>query len=322
MSGKNNNRILLIVLLVLAAIFVVTRFTRVKNSNQTLRTDITEIDTSMVSSILLYPKLDQGKEIRFERRGSAWSVARDGIRAAADAQSVRNTLSELQNLETEQLVSRSPDSWSEFQVDDSLGTRIILKEGKKTSLDLIVGRFQYQAPPQGQNNMYGQNRVSGKTYIRLHGEEEVYSVQGFLAMSVNQPFERWRNNSICSISKSQLSRMVFDYPADSGYVAEKTGAGWMVAGVLADSASVHTYLNGVIRLSHSEFADGFQAGNDPDYRLTFEGDNMQTVQLSAYSEQGGIVLHSSINPDSWFSIEEEMFTDIFPAYPSLLAAEN
>ena len=318
MSGKKNNRVLLILFLALAAVFVITRFTSVKNPDRTLRTDIVEIDTSMVTSMLIYPRAETGEEIRFSKNGSAWTVSMGDITASADVQSVRATLAELMNLETEQLVARSPDKWESYQVDDSLGTRIIVVQGKKRVLDLVVGRFQYQPPPQQNYNMYGQNRVTGKTYIRLRGEKEVYSVDGFLALSVNQTFQRWRNQAITRISKTQLSKIVFDYPADSGYIAEKTDAGWLVAGIMADSLSMETYLNGISRKSHPEFADGFQAGTEPDYRITFEGDNMQAVQLNAYTNRGDTVLQSSINPDTWFSIKEELFADIFPGYSALL----
>lgn len=318
MSGKKNNRMMLILFLALAAVFVITRFTRVKNSERTLRTDIVQIDTSMVTSMILYPRSEMGDEIRFSKNGTAWSVSRDDITAPADEQSVRATLAELMNLQAEQLVARSREKWNSYQVDDSLGTRIIIMEGKKRALDLVVGRFQYEPPPQQSYNMYGQNRVSGKTYIRLWGENEVYSVDGFLAMIVNQTFNRWRNQTITRINKSQLSKIVFEYPADSGYIAEKNDAGWLVAGIMADSSSMDSYLNEISRRSHSEFADGFKAGPDPDYRITFEGDNMQSVQLNAYADQGNRVLQSSLNPGTWFSIDEDLFAEIFPAYSALL----
>ena len=85
MSGKFNNRLLLLVFVVLAAIFVITRFTKVKNSNRTLKTDLVQMDTSQVSSILLYPAIEQGAELRFNRIGTSWSVSRKEIEAAANS---------------------------------------------------------------------------------------------------------------------------------------------------------------------------------------------------------------------------------------------
>ena len=302
MSGKFNNRLLLLVFVALATIFVITRFTKVRNSNQTLKTDLVQMDTSQVSTIRLYPAIEKGTELLFNRNGSSWSVTREEIEAVANMTSVKGLLGELQNLKAQQLVTRSIQEQAQYQVDDSLGSRIVIMEGKNTSVDLVVGRFQYEPAPGGYD-MYGQNRGTGKTYVRLSGEDEIYWVEGFLAMSINQPFNQWRDQNITRLNTSQLSRIIYDYPADTGFVAQHSDAGWMVAGLLADSLSMVNYLNGLTRLTHDEFADEFNPGSDPDYSVIFEGDNMKSLQLKGYSQTSGqIIVNSSINPDSWFQI--------------------
>jgi len=320
MSRKINNRVLLIVFLALAAIFVITRFTSVGRPEQSLRSDLGEIDTASVTAMLIYPQAEQGGELRFEREGDGWTVTHEGNTANADSRNISSTLAELQALKAQQLVARSSERWSDYQVVDSLGTRVIVKEDNRTTMDLVVGRFQYQPPPQNSYNPYGQSRVSGKTYVRLHGEDEVYSVEGFLAMSLNQNFERWRDQSLTRLNRGQVSRIVYDYPADSGFVAEKSNGGWMVAGLMADSASMATYLSRVSRKSHSQFKDGFQPPAEPDFRVSFEGDNMQPQQVRAYLQSDSmVVLNSSINQDSWFSAEMgSLFNDLFPSADELI----
>jgi hypothetical protein len=321
MSGKFNNRMLLVVFLILAAIFLITRFTSLGKSDRTLVTDITEIDTSQVSSILLYPKAEKGTMLEFRRKGALWTVSREDLTVAADARSVMSTLGELMNLKTDQLVARSRESWPEYAVDDSLGSRVIVKEGKKTALDLVVGRFQYQPPPQNQYNPYGQSSGTGKTYIRLSGEKEVYATDGYLAMSINQDFNRWRDQRVTQLNRARVSKIIFDYPADSGFVAERNDAGWMVAGIMADSASMAGYLNRVSRKTLREYADGFQPAGDPDFRVSFEGDNMSPQQVRAYKQEGDkVVLNSSINPDTWFRTGRSgVFSDLFPGSEKLLS---
>ncbi len=320
MSGKFNNSLLLVIFLVLAVIFVIAKYTTGRKAERTLATDIVQIDTSQVSSILLYPRAEQGTQLEFRKNGTSWTVTRGEITAAADARSVTSTLGELLNLEAEQLVARSRESWAEYQVDDSLGTRVIVKEGKKTTLDLVVGRFSYQPAPQNQYDPYGQNRVTGKTYVRLSDGKEVYAVEGFLAMSINQAFDRWRDQRVTQLNRTQVSRIIFDYPADSGFVAERNDAGWMVAGIMADSASMASYLNGISRKTLREFADGFQPGGDSDYRVSFEGDNMSPQQVRAYIQpDSSIVVNSSINPDTWFlTTFDGLFGDLFPGAGELL----
>jgi hypothetical protein len=324
MSGKINNRTLLLVLLVFITLFVISRFTSLKKPDRTLKANLIQIDTSRVSSILLYPEAENGKQLEFNKTNNSWTVSREGISAPADAGAVKNTLSELQNLKAEQLVALSPENWNEYQVEDSSGTRVVLKEGNKVTLDLIVGRFQYQPPPQNSYSPYAQNRGIGKTYVRLSGENEVYSVNGFLSMSLNQEFSRWRNRTISRMNSSGITRIVFDYPADSGFVAQRSEAGWMVSGILADSSSMAKYLQRSTNKTHSRFADGVQPGPEPDYSLVFEGDNMKPQQIKAYIQKNGsIVLNSSFNPDTWFLFEDrDQIMDLFPASGKLISGEN
>jgi hypothetical protein len=323
MSSRFNNRLLLIILVGLLSIFLITRFTKVRNTSKTLRTDLVSIDTSQVTEILLYPTAEKGAEIQLLREGNQWNVSNSQILAAADKNAVLNMLGELGQIKAQQLVTRSGSGRIQYQVNDSLGTRVMVKEGKKTSLDLVVGRFHYEPAPGGYN-MYGQNQGTAKTYVRLTGEDEIYSTEGFLAMSINQNFSRWRDQAITRISKSQLSRISFDYPADSGFVAQKSDGGWMVAGLQADSASLESYLNSLSRVSHQEFADGFQATGDPDYSVTFEGDNMKSQQVKAFLESDSLlILQSSYNPNSFFRVKRSgKFADLFPGADKLITSSE
>jgi hypothetical protein len=202
---------------------------------------------------------------------------------------------------------------------------VVVKEGRKTTLDLYIGRFDYQQPQGGYQQGYGQNQFSGTSYVRKHSEDEVYAVEGFLSMSFNQKFNSWRDQAISSFPTEQLSRIVFDYPADSGFIAQKSESGaWMVAGLPADSASMAGYLHAISRKRSQNFADGFQSPASPDYQVTYEGNNMAPLQIRAYIQPGGYyILNSSLNPDSWFrSSKDDMFAVFFKTPEDLLAAGN
>ena len=311
----------MLIFAVLAALFIITRLTRVRQGERSLMTELAVIDTSRVSTFSIYPAAGSGQEIRFVREGSGWRISRGEFSAPAGSQAVRSLLGEIRSLEAQQLVARDPDRWDDYQVVDSLGTRVVISEGSRVALDMIVGRFQYQPPPQNSyNNMYGQNQVSGKTYVRISGENEVYSVDGFFALSVNQGFDRWRDNRLTQLNKNALSRIHFDYPADSGFIAQKSESGWMVAGLPADSAHMENYLNRITRTSFSEFADGFRASGDPDIQLTLEGDQMGPTLINAYVQaDSSFILNSSMNPETWFRIRDlGRFQEIFPGAAALL----
>ncbi len=320
MSGKVNNKILLIVLVGLVGILAITKLITSEKSRRTLETELVQIDTSRISEMRIYPMAENGEEILFTRGGTGWNVRMNEVTGSADPGSVQNAFTELMNLETERLVARSEDKWSDYHVDDSLGTRVVIKEGRKVTLDLVIGRFDYQQPGGGYQG-YGRNQFSGLTYVRKTDKDEVYAVQGFLAMHFNQNYNTWRNQWITNFSSAQLTKLVYDYPADSGFIAQKSDAGWMVAGLPADSVSMAQYLSSISRKRSSDFTDGFQPSSPPDYQLTMEGDNMNPLTIRAFVQpSGSIILNSSINPDSWFeSSREELFSDLFKRPGDFLA---
>lgn len=319
MSKKFNNRNLLIIVVILAGVFVVARMTKFKNSSRTLNTEIVSIDTSRVTSMLLYPTSEKGNELIFSRKDGRWTVTRDDLTAACDRAAVDNALSELVNLKTDQLVARSKDKWNDYNASDSLGSRLVVKEGKKTTLDLVIGRFNY-IPSQNPYGGYGQNQGTGITYVREHNRDEVYATQGFLAMTFNRNFNSWRDQTITSFTPSQVSKIVFDYPADSGFIVQKSGTGWMVGGLPADSASMANYLNRASRKRNANFSDDNKPNGTPDYQVTFEGENMKPVNVQAFIQAGGnYIFHSTANPDSWFNVTgDQVFKDIFKSADALM----
>ncbi len=323
MSGKFNNRTLLIVFLGLAGILVLTRVFTAKKAERTLDTDLVDIDTGRISTVYIYPQAEQGAELVFSRNGNAWIVSKDELSAPADKYSIDHALDELLNLKADRLVARSEEKWPEFHVNDSLGTRVLVKEGKKTTLDMIIGRFNYQPPPGGYSG-YGQQYGTGITYVRNSDEDEVYAVEGFLAMSINQGFNNWRDQTICRLTKDQITKVIFEYPADSGFVAQKLDVNWTINGILADSTSMAQYLNGLSRKSHGDFADGFSPLSNPLYQVTFEGTNMDPLLIRVYSQVGDeLILHSTINPESYFRITRDgLFKDIFKSSAGLISGSG
>ena len=313
MAGKFNNRNLIIVLIVLAGIFLVTRYFRSRTSEGTLKDFQVKLDTSKIDRISIYPKAENQQEIRFTRKGNLWTVEKGEIIAEAEQYSVSNIFSELLNIKADQLVALNKNKWAEFQVDDSLGTRVVLSEGKKTKLDLVVGRFNYQPGPQGYRGGYGQNYGRGLTYVRKSDENEVYSVEGYLAMIFNQDFKSWMNQILIALTRDNITRITFQYPQDTGFVLAIQDSVWTINGMRPDSASVAKYLSSLTRKAGGDFVDDFNALTAPDYQLIIEGNNMQAVTVKAYNRtENELILQSSINPKSYFITRRDgLFKDLF-----------
>lgn len=312
MASKFNNKILVIILLVLIGLFFLLRAIYEKQSAGNLKTDLVRIDSSLVNSILLYPSAEKGVEITFTRTGKKWKVSKGEITADADESSVTNMFGELLVLKPERMVTRNKEKWKDYGVTDSLGTRVIMKEGKKVVLDLMVGRFEYLPGPGGYSG-YGGQYGTGLTYLRLFNETDVYVVKGFLAMSFNQNFNRWRNQIFLRTDKNNINLLNFEYPADSGFIAMKSDTVWIIEGITADSSLMASYLNSLSQKSNTQFTDLFKPLLSPDYQLTINGTNMAPIILKAYRKgENEFILNSSLNPESYFiSPAKGLFGTVF-----------
>ena len=311
MKRRRNNKILLLILGALLALYFISEWS--DKSERTFRTELVTIDTAQISSILLYPKAGKHEEIRFTKENNVWMVHKGAVKARTRVGAVEGLLTQLLQIKPKRLAAKSKDKWVDFQLNDTLATRIKVQETKgKESLDLMIGKFSYQQNP----NPYGggRNNVSGTSYVRLAAEEEIYAVDGFLTFSFNQPFSAWRDQTFLKANKEDLIKLSFEYPGDTGFVVIKQDSVWIVDGAPADSLQMENYLNLLANRTNAEFEDGFTAPAQADYRLTVEGNNMAPLVITSYrsAADDSYILHSSLNPGVYFkSNASDIFADIF-----------
>jgi len=292
MFSQLSTRTLLILMAILGAIVWYAYFYDAGRDESTFRTVFMELDTAAVTGITLHPKAEPGSEIRFTRKDGGW-VLTDGKRTVpADDQAAGSLLGQFMMLKSQSLAANSADRWDEFQVGDTTATRIRFETPQK-SWDVMVGKFGY-------NN----ETRSGLSYVRMHDEKEVYTVDGFLSFAVNQPFNMWRNRNLTRGGQDGWKKLTFEYPGDSGFVMTRDTAAWRIDGQPCDSAAVATYVQGIARLNSAEFIDGYAPGaNQPAYSLRIEGDNDENILVRAFPADSTVrfAVNSSINPDAWFN---------------------
>ena len=312
MAKKIDNKILLILLIVLIAAFLITRMLKTSKTDRSFKTELVLIDTSNIASILLYPKVENLEEIKFMQESGKWMVSKGEVISDVGDNSVEGLIAQIIQVKPKRLAARDKNKWEEFHVNDSLATRIkVIENGNKVTLDLMVGKFSYQ---QSQDPYGGRGNVTGTTFVRLRDENEVYAVDGFLTMSVNREFNSWRNQQIVNIRKEDVTKLVFSYPADSGFIAIKMDSVWMINTTIADSAKMDEFLSTLAFMDHTEFVDDFKPpARSPDFELTIEGNNFSPVSIQAFrNSKNGYIINSSINPRSFFkSDSEDIFADLF-----------
>ncbi|HPR32106.1 MAG TPA: DUF4340 domain-containing protein, partial [Prolixibacteraceae bacterium] len=242
-----------------------------------------------VSELILFPRANKGTQIRLIRTGeNAWDVESEGKRFPAETSSVQSMLTTLQNLEATNLVSRSEEKWNEFEVSDSLATRVQAFQSGKKIADLYIGKFRFSQPRQM------------ATYVRPADAKNTYATEGFLGMTFNRSANDFRSKTLIDASTDNWTQLLYTHPDHGSYTLQKQGNQWKIGDMDADSATVATYLNSLKNLRSYNLSDREEKGS-PEYRLKIEGNNMpEAIQIEAFGTGSDILLQSSLNKGALF----------------------
>jgi hypothetical protein len=301
---------MVIILALLAVLVLINKFYLSKKSESTFNDEFLKLDTSAVVQISIFPKAENGKEIKITKEAVGWMVQKEKIKVKADSSAVRGFIGTLAYLKSNSLASSDKSGWKELQVDDSSGNKLSIMTSDNKTYGMVVGKFSYNPASQG-----------GMTYIRHSNEESVYAIDGFLSFNVNQPFSAWRIKTFILGNKSNWKSLTFSYPGDSSFVITGNDPSWMINGAPADSTKTNEFLNTLQNLPNNSFADEYKPSSTPVYSLTIQGNNQQSpVVIQAYPADSvqHFYLHSSLNPDVYFSDNQNLAQRIFIGKSKLL----
>ncbi|MGB5895633.1 MAG: DUF4340 domain-containing protein, partial [Ignavibacteriaceae bacterium] len=217
MFKKASNNLLGLVFVILLLVVVILFFFDPGKNERTFREVLVDIDTSAVTQILIFSKANNYQPIKVFKQNNKWLVElKNGKTASVTEQKITQTLSELTSIIPKRLAARNKEKWGEFQVD-SAGTRVQIFEGDDRSLDIVIGRFNYQ-----------QQLQSVSSYVRLHKDVDVYEVDGFLALTFNKDADAFRDGTVIKDDSNSWTKLQFDYPADSSFILNKINSKWYV----------------------------------------------------------------------------------------------
>ena len=311
MSDRFNNKRLLYLLSGLIVILVLTVIIKIPKEKATLKSKVVELDTSLISKILLYPRISPGKEVEFDKSNGRWTVKQDNIISAAQEGAVQNLLNEVINIKPQSLASKSKSKWNEYELTDTLATRIKFLDRKGKNLaDLMIGKFTYKQADNPYGG-YGRNNMQMTSYVRNYNENEVYAVNGLLSFSFNIKFDDWRDKTFVKAKKSDITNIRFIYPSDSSYNLVKNNAAWLVADQATDSVSTANYLNSLEFLNGLEIKNGFKSVVSPVYQVLIEGNNLLSITVKCFNgdDNDEYILNSSLNPDVFFTSKKNGIFD-------------
>jgi len=312
MYKKLNIKSLLIIFAVLLILVLIVFYVDSRKGERTFRSNLVDIDTARVTSIVIYSKTNRDEPVRIQRKGQLWKIQSQQASLNADKKMVNNILSSLTGLKPQRIAATGKSRWKEFEVTDSLATRVQLMKGRKIGADLYFGKFSYQQP-KGQMAYYYNRQGKISTCVRLANDKIVYVVDGYLGMTLNRGVNDFRDKSVIKSNKSDWTNLSFTYPADSSFSLVRQGDNWTVNGSPADSASVAGYFNSISWLTSQEFIDDQKLlYPEPEFTLKIEGNNfIKPIQVKAFKADtiNRYLITSSLNEGTVFSCEKSGLTE-------------
>ena len=284
-----NNKTLGIIFILLLVIVLFLFFFESGKDERTFRAELVNIDTSSVSQIIIHTKTGKNP-VRIFKEGKDWNVELlNGNTAHVTDQKINHMLQELIAIKPRRLAARGEEKWNAYQVD-STGTRVQVYEGDDITLDIIIGRFNYQQQPR-----------SISTYVRLNNDTDVYEVDGFLSVTFNQNPDAYRDGTIIKGDSNTWTQLQFQYPADSSFTLLKNNNKWFINGIETDSIKTANYLRTISNFTRNNFADSVEIKKSvPDYKLSITNSNLEFIQINGYANPNGFTIVSSQNPDTKF----------------------
>jgi hypothetical protein len=313
MLKKISNTQLIYILLLLCAFALVRYLYNKKKGENTFQTAIIpKIDTNKVTDMLIYTTQKKGEPLHFTKSGKNWLITQSGYTTLAEDRSEKYAIEQIQQISPDRLATNDPAQWKDFNVVDTMGSRLILLNHKDTIIDIIVGKFGFD-----------REAKQGISYMRLHGQKEVYGVSGFLAMNITQEGDSWRNRKTIYNNPAELNRVMFTYPGDSSFAVQKdsTGRWHFVDGGKCDSIGSVATITGITQQNYGTFVYKFDTNSaKPVYTLQVEGNGLNPVIIKAYvaDTANKYVITSTMNPGAYFSGKGEMFSKLFPGKKSFL----
>lgn len=301
MLNKSSSKVLLIILIVLAGLFFILRYT--DRTEQTIREHLVSVDTARIDNILIrLPR--HGGSVELKKDGSNWKVKEGSRNYNADNRKVRQVIGQISELVPKSIAARSHKQWGKYQVTDSLGTRLQMKEGDKVEADVVLGRISFRAPKkQNQNPYMQQQQTEILMYARPYDDNSVYVVDGMVKLGMGNNPDDFRQKLFCRIKPGDIKSLTFSYQGEPTFTLQGENNKWVLDGQPVDSAATAKYIHNFSYAQGAKFVNGFNpSGQVPSGKISIELNGQQPVVLTAYKvDSTHTVVHSTLNEESYFN---------------------
>lgn len=264
-------------------------------ASEAFRGTVVTLDTAEVATLVVQDP-DEEAPVRLARAEDGWTVSRGEGKPQypAGAAPVEEALEALRTLRASAVVTRQPERHARFDVDSTGTTVTAFDEDGEALAGLVVGRvsFANQQP---------------RTYVRPADDPSVFEVEGLLASRFNRDLEAWRDKRIWTLDRAALTRIDFEYPADSSFSIERvaTGAGraWVSAGDTLKTGQVGQLIDELATLDAVGFAED----------LTPEDFGEAIYALRLHFDEGGerVLRLRPAGDDAWYVVAASGYPYVF-----------
>lgn len=209
--------------------------------------------------------------VEIEKVDGLWKVHANNETFEADSQKIKAALREWNTMEVEALLTRDPSKHSRYRVD-STGTLITLYDGDQQLDQVIVSSSQNPANP-------------SDIYVRVPGDDRVFTVEGLNRSSIEANFNYWRDLTVWRVPPQSITEIRFQYPADSSFTIQKENGTWMAGTDSLDQQKTSTLASMLGRLRAAGYPpDEIDASlsTDPMYSIEFLLDDGESKTLNFY----------------------------------------
>ncbi len=321
MYKKFSIKTLSIIFSVLLVLVIITEIVDKMQSKNTLRDVLFTVDKTQINALKIYPRMLKGKEVILEKQNDNWLVKYEGKSYNADTNQIKTLINTFSELKPLRYAGKDEKQQEKYELSDSLCNKVLLldKKGKQLAA-LRIGRFSFLQNKQmrKQNPFMQQPQGTMISYVRLEDEKDIFAVEGFLSLSINQEPDNFRNRKLLSVNKEKINKIEFNYPADSSFVLQETGKEWQINGSPADSATVANYLFKISNCTGSNFSK--QAIKNATHTLKISTSDNQIYEIDAeLQDSTNVLLMSSQNKGTVFKEKaDENFKKLFKSKQTFL----
>lgn len=290
---------LLIVLVAVIGVLIVLRLFKDDNRSKGFESDLIRLDTGAVTRILIESTSDT---VDLNQTETGWQAKLDnGKLVPVVVGNVKTTLETLLTIKPSRIVSKSPDKWAEYQVDEEKGTRLrVFQDGAKV-VDIIVGTIGFLQNDQQANNPYQQQRQRFFSYARLYDDNSVYVCEDFLSFNISKETGQYRDNRLLNLTIDSIEQISFLYPADSGFTIQQVDKTWKLNEEIIPTDTLKQVLEPIAYLTSTNFEDEWRPNaQTATHTILIESRNQPDQEIKVFDNLGQSIFYSNLNPNNYF----------------------